>query len=70
MVAPAGTPAAVVTRLNKEITAALKENDLVSGMRNLGVEPAPSTVAEFDAYIKSETTKWARVIKLSGTKID
>ncbi|MFI5448038.1 tripartite tricarboxylate transporter substrate-binding protein [Polaromonas sp. UC242_47] len=70
VVAPAGTPAAVVTRLNKEITAALKENDLVSGMRNLGVEPAPSTVAEFDAYIKSETTKWARVIKLSGTKID
>jgi tripartite-type tricarboxylate transporter receptor subunit TctC len=70
VVAPAGTPAPVITRLNAEITAALNDNEIKASMRNLGVEPAPGTAAEFEAYIKSETVKWARVIKTSGTKID
>lgn len=70
VVAPAGTPAPVITRLNAEITAALNDNEVKASMRNLGVEPAPGTAAEFEAYIKSETVKWARVIKTSGTKID
>lgn len=70
VVAPAGTPAPVITRLNAEITAALNDNEIRTSMRNLGVEPAPGTAAEFEAYIKSETVKWARVIKTSGTKID
>ncbi len=70
VVAPAGTPAPVITRLNAEITAALNDNEIKASMRNLGVEPAPGTAAEFEAYIKSETVKWARVIKTSGTKLD
>ncbi|MDO9113148.1 MAG: tripartite tricarboxylate transporter substrate binding protein [Polaromonas sp.] len=70
VVAPAGTPAPVIARLNAEITAALNDNEIKASMRNLGVEPAPGTAAEFEAYIKSETVKWARVIKTSGTKID
>ena len=70
VVAPAGTPAPVVARLNAEITAALNDNEIKASMRNLGVEPAPGTAAEFEAYIKSETVKWARVIKTSGTKLD
>lgn len=70
VVAPAGTPTPVITRLNAEITAALNDNEIKASMRNLGVEPAPGTAAEFEAYIKSETLKWARVIKTSGTKID
>jgi tripartite-type tricarboxylate transporter receptor subunit TctC len=70
VVAPAGTPAPVVARLNAEITAALNDNEIKAAMRNLGVEPAPGTAAEFEAYIKSETVKWARVIKTSGTKLD
>jgi tripartite-type tricarboxylate transporter receptor subunit TctC len=70
LVAPAATPAPVIARLNAEITAALNDPDLKTSMRNLGVEPAPGSAAEFDAYIKSETVKWARVIKTSGTKLD
>lgn len=70
VVAPAGTPAPVIARLNAEIVAALNDNEIKTSMRNLGVEPAPGTAAEFDAYIKSETVKWAKVIKTSGTKID
>ena len=70
VVAPAGTPAPVIARLNAEITAALNDNNIKTSMRNLGVEPDPGSAAEFDAYIRSETVKWARVIKASGTKID
>lgn len=70
VVAPAGTPAPVIARLNAEITAALNDSEIKTSMRNLGVEPAPGTAAEFEAYIKSETAKWAQVIKTSGTKID
>lgn len=70
VVAPAGTPAPVIARLNAEITAALNDNEIKASMRNLGVEPAPGTAADFEAYIKSETVKWARVIKTSGTKLD
>ncbi|MEO7391790.1 MAG: tripartite tricarboxylate transporter substrate binding protein [Ramlibacter sp.] len=70
VVAPAGTPAPVIARLNAEITAALNDPEIKTSMRNLGVEPAPGTAEEFEAYIKSETVKWARVIKSAGTKIE
>jgi tripartite-type tricarboxylate transporter receptor subunit TctC len=70
VVAPAGTPVPIIARLNAEITAALNDEAIKTSMRNLGVEPAPSKSEEFEAYIKSETTKWAKVIKAAGTKID
>jgi tripartite-type tricarboxylate transporter receptor subunit TctC len=69
VVAPAGTPAAIIDRLNAEITAALNDSEIKASMRNLGVEPAPSKPGEFEAYIKSETQKWAKVIKAAGIKI-
>jgi tripartite-type tricarboxylate transporter receptor subunit TctC len=69
VVAPAGTPAAIIDRLNAEITAALNDSDIKASMRNLGVEPAPSKPAEFEAYIQSETQKWGKVIKAAGIKI-
>jgi tripartite-type tricarboxylate transporter receptor subunit TctC len=70
VVAPAGTPAAVIAQLNAEITAALNDEGVKASMRTLGVEPAPSTVEAFDAYIKSETQKWAKVIKTANIKLD
>jgi tripartite-type tricarboxylate transporter receptor subunit TctC len=70
VVAPAGTPAAVVARLNAEITAALNDEQVKASMRNLGVEPAPTTAAAFEAYIRSETDKWAKVIRQAQIKID
>ena len=70
VVAPAGTPDAVVARLNAEITAALNDEAIKSAMRNLGVEPAPGTAQAFDAYIRSETQKWSRVIKAANIKAE
>lgn len=70
VVAPAGTPAAIVQKLNAEITAALKDEQIVASMRNLGVEPAPTTPEAFEAYVRSETQKWAKVIKQANIRID
>ena len=70
LVAPAGTPAAIVQKLNAEITAALKDEQIVASMRNLGVEPAPTPPEAFEAYIRSETQKWAKVIRQANIRID
>lgn len=70
VVAPAGTPAAVVNKVNAQITAALNDEQIQSAMRNLGVEPAPTTPEAFDAYIRAETQKWAKVIRAANIKID
>ncbi len=70
VVAPAGTPAAIVNRLNAEITAALKDEQIQASMRNLGVEPSPSRPEAFDAYIRAEARKWAKVIQSASIRID
>ena len=70
VVAPAGTPDAIVQRLGAEITAALNDEAIRERMRNLGVEPAPSTPQAFDAYIRAESQKWAHVIRTAHIKID
>lgn len=70
VVAPADTPAPVVARLNADINAALKDEQIQAAMRNLGVEPAPGTVEAFEDYIRAETKKWAKVIKTANIKLD
>lgn len=70
VVAPAGTPEAIVTRLNAGIGQALKDPQIQTAMRNLGVEPAPDSPADFSRYIQSETRKWGEVIRSANIKID
>jgi tripartite-type tricarboxylate transporter receptor subunit TctC len=70
VVAPAETPAPIVARLNAEINAALRDEQIQAAMRNLGVEPAPATPKAFDDYIRAETKKWAQVIKAANIKLD
>ncbi len=71
MVAPAGTPAPVIARLNAEITAALGDEGFKSSMRTVGADPPPAGSPEsFEAYIKSEIVKWAQVIKNAGIKLE
>ncbi len=70
LVAPAGTPASIITRLNAEIVAALADPEIAKAMRAQGVEPMPTKPEEFERFIKSETQKWAKVIKTSGTKLE
>lgn len=63
---PAGTPRAIVRRLNKELTAALLAPDIKEFLFKQGLDSAPGTPEEFAKYMKAEYTKWAKVIKASG----
>ena len=70
LVAPAGTPPAIIKRLHAEFTAALNDEALKSQMRSSGMEPLATSVEGFDAYIKSETSKWAKVIRQAHIKLN
>jgi tripartite-type tricarboxylate transporter receptor subunit TctC len=70
ILAPAGTPAAIVKRLNTELTAVLRSAEVRERFSAAGLEPMPSTPEELTAFMKSETVKWAKVIRESGAKID
>lgn len=63
IVAPKGTPAAVVARLNEAIVKALRQPDTVEKFERFGAQPAPLTSSEFGAFLRSETAKWAKVIQ-------
>jgi tripartite-type tricarboxylate transporter receptor subunit TctC len=70
LVAPARTPAAIVARLNGAFNDALREPAMVERLRSLGVEPRAGSPAEFAAFIRSETVKWAEVVRVSGARPD
>ena len=70
MVAPAGTPPAIVKKVHAALQTALNDPATQASIRNLGVEPAGSTPEEFGAFIKSETAKWARVIQKANIKLN
>lgn len=66
LMAPRGTPAEIVARLNREVTDVLKSDTMVKFIRDKGSEPAPTSGPEFDRFIASEIQKWGKVVKLSG----
>lgn len=68
IVAPAGTPRAIVTRLNAAIVKVLQMPDIQNSMTADGAEPAYNTPDEFRAYIASCHAKWAKVIRSAGLK--
>jgi tripartite-type tricarboxylate transporter receptor subunit TctC len=70
LVAPAGTPRAVIQRLHKEIVATLQEPVIQDRMTKAGLEPVGDTPAEFAQYLKSEAAKWGRVVKTAGIKAE
>ncbi|MBL8382391.1 MAG: tripartite tricarboxylate transporter substrate binding protein [Burkholderiales bacterium] len=70
ILAPAGTNADVVARLNREITALLRTPDVRERFQQAALEPLPSTPAELAVRMRGETEKWAKVIRESGAKID
>lgn len=63
MLAPAGTSASIVARLNAEINAAVADADVRRKAEAAGLQLRGSTSAEFSAFIASETRKWAQIIK-------
>ncbi len=67
---PAGTPPAVVERLNTEIQKALKSSDVRERLALQGAEPLGSTSQEYGAYVKKELVRWAGVVKATGITLD
>ena len=70
LVAPAGTPKAIVTRLNAELNKALEVSALKERFAAIDAEPVGGTIAAFAAFVKSESTKWGDVVRKSGAKLD
>jgi tripartite-type tricarboxylate transporter receptor subunit TctC len=66
--APAKMPAAIVARLNGDIVKILNAPDVKDRLGSVGLDPVGSSPQELAAYIRSETTKWAKLIKDVGIK--
>ena len=70
VMAPGGTPAAVVNRLNAEIVRILKLPDMQERLQALGADVVGSTPAEFAAYLDAEIARWSKVAKAASVKLD
>ncbi|MEO8441551.1 MAG: tripartite tricarboxylate transporter substrate binding protein [Betaproteobacteria bacterium] len=68
--APMGTPKAYVVKLNRAITAIVAQAEMKERLAVLGFDPVSNTPEQFTEYIKVEVTKWAKVVKDSGARID
>jgi tripartite-type tricarboxylate transporter receptor subunit TctC len=66
LVAPAQTPAPVVTRLSDEIQKILKSPEMIARIHELGSEPGTAFRNDFAAFMRAETAKWGEVIRVSG----
>ena len=70
LVVPAATPSAVIARLNRELVAALAAAEVQAKFKGLGMIPTPSTPEQFDAFLRSESALYARVVKEAGVKAE
>ena len=71
LVAPAGTPQAIVAKLNGEVLRSLSQPAILQRFTDVGWEPAAeNSPAWFADYIKREIAKWAQVVKETGAKVD
>lgn len=70
LLAPAGTPAPVIARLNAEFTRALSQPDVVEKLTAQGAEPRPMPPDRFAAFLQAETTKWTQVVRDANIKAE
>ncbi|MBP7958300.1 MAG: tripartite tricarboxylate transporter substrate binding protein, partial [Ottowia sp.] len=70
LLAPASTPSAIIQRLNTDINKVLARPDVRERLDGLGVEVLGGTVEQFAATIRSDTSKWAKVVKDAGIQIE
>jgi len=70
VLAPAGTPAPIVDRLNKELVAVIRSDKMRATLESQGGPAIGNTPQEFEAVIRSEITRWKEVVRKSGAKPD
>jgi tripartite-type tricarboxylate transporter receptor subunit TctC len=68
--APAGTPRAVIERINTEVNAALKDPELRRKIAEHGAKPEGGSVEEFVTFLDDERIRWRRVVEIAGVKVD
>ena len=66
--APAGTPPAIVQRLNAEVEKIIAMPDMKAKMEGLGLEHAPNTPEQFAEFGRNEIAKWTRIVKEGKVK--
>jgi len=66
VMAPAGTPTAILDKINADIHTALRAPEVERRMQDVAMPPSPSTRQEFDQFVRGEVARWARVIKEAG----
>jgi tripartite-type tricarboxylate transporter receptor subunit TctC len=70
LVGPAALPREIAMKVQSDIAAALKEPALREKFIQQGADPVANTPEQFGEYMRSETAKWAKIVKLSGAKVD
>jgi len=66
LMAPAGTPAAILDKINADMHTALRAPEVEKRMQDVAMPPSPTTRQEFDQFVRGEVARWARVIKEAG----
>ena len=70
LMAPAGTPDAIVNKLSAEVDRILRTPEVAARFRQLGATPVGGTPKSLGDFIAAETVKWRDVVKTSGARID
>lgn len=70
VVGPAGIPRPIVDKISADIATVVRTDDFRRRMKELVVEPVGSTPAEFDAFIRADIPKWAKIIKAAGITLE
>jgi tripartite-type tricarboxylate transporter receptor subunit TctC len=70
IMAPTGTPKAIVDKLNGEINKALSRTDVKEAWAKQGAEPMIMSPNQFETYLRSDIDKWANVVKIAGIKLE
>ncbi|HUL93879.1 MAG TPA: tripartite tricarboxylate transporter substrate binding protein [Burkholderiales bacterium] len=70
LLAPAGTPADIIAKLNGEIARLMRSAEVHKLMLTTGMEPDPDTPEQFGAYLKADFDKWGKVVRESGATVN
>ena len=70
VVAPKGTPAPVIAKLNAAINEGLKTDEIKAALTRFSALPKPGSPQDFDAFLREQLPKWASMVKLAGAKVE